>query len=147
MSSKMKKEYKKSTSCGVIITDGKVILLGHSTGNRHWDIPKGSMDSGETFIDTALRELNEETSIVLTPNDVSDLGHHEYTPRKDLYLFLYKTDNLPLIQDVICTSMCERGNRTFPELDFFKYVPLEKIQGYTTINMNRTLQIIFDGFK
>lgn len=143
----MKKEYKKPTSCGVIITDGKVILLGHSTGNRHWDIPKGSMDGGETVIETALRELEEETSIVLTSDEISDLGHHEYTPRKDLHLFLYKTDALPPIQDIVCTSMCQRNNRTFPELDFFKYVPLEKVQGYTTANMNRALQIIFDGFK
>ena len=143
----MKKSYKKPTSCGVIITDGKVILLGHSTGNRHWDIPKGSMDKGETVIETALRELEEETSIILTEADLFDLGHHEYTPRKDLHLFLYRTDDLPPLHDVVCTSLCKRGETMVPELDFFKYVPLEKIKGYATTNMNRTLERIMDRFK
>lgn len=143
----MKKEYTKPTSCGVIITNGTTILLGHSTGNKHWDIPKGSMDKGETVIETALRELTEETSIVLTADDITDLGHYEYTPRKDLHLFLYQTDDLPPIHTVICTSMCRRGKRTIPELDFFKYVPLEKVSGYTTANMNRVLTVIFDGLK
>jgi len=139
--------HKKSTSCGVIITDGKVILLGHSTGNKHWDIPKGGMDKGETVIETALRELEEETSIVLTENDVVDLGHQEYTPRKDLHLFLYRTDDLPPLNKIVCTSLCQRGENMVPELDFFEYVLLEKIQGYTTVNMNRTLERIKDKFN
>lgn len=143
----MKKSRKKPTSCGVIITDGKVILLGHSTGNRHWDIPKGSMDAGESTIETALRELEEETGIGLTEEDVDDLGHHDYTPRKDLHLYLYRTDDLPPLSEVVCTSLCRRGENMVPELDFFKYVPLEKTPGYTTTNMNRTLQRVFDTFK
>ena len=134
----------KPTSCGVVITNGKVILLGHSTGNKHWDIPKGTMDEGETVIETALRELKEETNITLIENDLFDLGHREYTPRKNLHLFLYKTDDLPPIQDVVCISLCKRGSNMVPELDFFKYVPLKKIQGYTTANMNRALQQVFN---
>ena len=58
-------------SCGVVLfNSGKVLLLRHSSissrGGGHWDFPKGHMDDGETEIQTALRELEEETGIVHT---------------------------------------------------------------------------------
>ena len=131
----------KSTSCGVLVTNGKVLLLGHSTGNKHWDIPKGSMDEGETVLQTALRELKEETNISLSPTDVVDLGlYSDYTPRKKLHLFLYKTNNLPELSTISCKSMCQRGNEWIPELDAFKYIKFYKINQYVTKNMNRTLE-------
>ena len=55
-------------SCGVVLfNSGKVLLLRHSSissrGGGHWDFPKGHIDDGETEIQTALRELGEETGI------------------------------------------------------------------------------------
>ena len=54
-------------SCGVVLfNSGKVLLLRHSSisGGGHWDFPKGHIDGGETEIQTALRELEEETGII-----------------------------------------------------------------------------------
>mgnify|MGYP001445608244 FL=1 len=56
------------TSCGVVLfNSSKVLLLRHSSissrGGGHWDFPKGHIDDGETEIQTALRELGEETGI------------------------------------------------------------------------------------
>tara|TARA_B100000678_G_C18135357_1_gene472493 strand:+ start:182 stop:598 length:417 start_codon:yes stop_codon:yes gene_type:complete len=55
-------------SCGVVLLNSsKVLLLRHSSDSSrsggHWDFPKGHMDDGETEIQTALRELEEETGI------------------------------------------------------------------------------------
>ncbi len=55
-------------SCGVVLLNsGKVLLLRHSStssrGGGHWDFPKGHIDDGESEIQTALRELEEETGI------------------------------------------------------------------------------------
>ena len=55
-------------SCGVVLFNSdKVLLLRHSSissrGGGHWDFPKGHIDDGETEIQTALRELEEETGI------------------------------------------------------------------------------------
>ena len=55
-------------SCGVVLfNSGKVLLLRHSTTSSrrggHWDFPKGHMEEGETEVETALRELKEETGI------------------------------------------------------------------------------------
>ena len=55
----------KSTSCGVIVTDGQRLLLGHATGSPRWDIPKGIAEPGESFAAAAVRELFEEVGILL----------------------------------------------------------------------------------
>lgn len=55
-------------SCGVILfrnqaeSTGKEFLLLHYPGG-HWDFPKGHVENNETEQETALRELEEETSI------------------------------------------------------------------------------------
>lgn len=55
---------KNATSCGgVVIHKGKILLLYKNYGDRYsgWVLPKGSMEEGETFEETALREVKEET--------------------------------------------------------------------------------------
>jgi 8-oxo-dGTP pyrophosphatase MutT (NUDIX family) len=51
-------------SCGFLIVRGKPIseflLMRHAD---RWDLPKGHVDSGETEMQCALRELHEETGI------------------------------------------------------------------------------------
>ena len=52
----------KEKSCGaMVINDGKVLLV-HQT-NDVWCFPKGHMEDGETEIETALREIKEETNL------------------------------------------------------------------------------------
>ncbi len=56
-------------SCGVLVVRGEPIreflLMKHAD---RWDLPKGHVDPGETDIQCALRELEEETGI--TPADI-----------------------------------------------------------------------------
>ena len=52
----------------VVVTDGSAVLMFADTdpgvpGSRWWVTPGGGMDPGETEIDTALRELTEETGL------------------------------------------------------------------------------------
>lgn len=53
-------------SCGVIIinTDGKVLIC-KPTGNENYSFPKGMSEDGETFFQTAIREVYEETNLYL----------------------------------------------------------------------------------
>ena len=56
-------------SCGLVLfNSNKVLLLKYYTNGisgegGHWDFPKGHVESNETEIETAVRELEEETGI------------------------------------------------------------------------------------
>ena len=63
----------KKISAGTIIKLNNSILLGHSTNNAHWDIPKGMIEHNESPIDTAIRETFEETNIQLNKEQLMDL--------------------------------------------------------------------------
>jgi 8-oxo-dGTP pyrophosphatase MutT (NUDIX family) len=58
-----KKNLRKSKSCGILLFNekgNKFLLMKHPT---RWDIPKGHDEKGETDLDTAYREFEEETGI------------------------------------------------------------------------------------
>ena len=56
-------------SCGlVVVNSNEILLLKYSAYDTqgeggHWDFPKGHIETNETEIMTALRELEEETGI------------------------------------------------------------------------------------
>ena len=53
-----------ATSCGgVVIYRGKILLLYKNIHNKYegWVLPKGTVEAGEEFEDTALREVLEES--------------------------------------------------------------------------------------
>ncbi|MBC7437893.1 MAG: NUDIX hydrolase [Bdellovibrionales bacterium] len=116
----------KTTSCGVLIfNEHGQLLMAHATGQRHWDIPKGGIDEGETPRQTAVREVQEETGIVLDAQALEEIGRMAYTSRKDLHLFrmVLHTRNCD-ITACKCTSFFPHhltGEMT-PEADRFKWV-------------------------
>lgn len=48
---------------GVVVRDGLVALV-HRPRYDDWSLPKGKLDSGETFEEAALREIAEETGLL-----------------------------------------------------------------------------------
>jgi 8-oxo-dGTP pyrophosphatase MutT (NUDIX family) len=102
----------RQTSCGVIVTDGERILLGHATRSPRWDIPKGIAEPGETLPVAAARELLEETGLAITPEELANLGVHPYLRGKDLALFMWKPAQLPDPQRLACTSRFALPNGT-----------------------------------
>jgi len=64
---------KHEKSCGGLIYrehEGRteLLLLKHRCGG-HWSFPKGHMEAGETEMQTALREIREETGLIVFLRD------------------------------------------------------------------------------
>jgi 8-oxo-dGTP pyrophosphatase MutT (NUDIX family) len=109
-----------STSCGVVVGDGERMLLGHATRSPRWDIPKGEAEPGEDFAAAAVRELREETGLVVRPEELLPLGLHPYRRGKDLALFAWRRRDLPDPRSLVCTSHFALPDGTMlPEFDRF----------------------------
>jgi 8-oxo-dGTP pyrophosphatase MutT (NUDIX family) len=109
----------KATSCGVLVTDGTRILLGHATRSPRWDIPKGVAVAGEDFASAAARELREETGLEVAPGALRPRGIHQYLPAKDLALFDWHPPSMPDPARLRCTSLFQVGKTSLPEFDRF----------------------------
>jgi 8-oxo-dGTP pyrophosphatase MutT (NUDIX family) len=130
----------RQTSCGVIVTDGERVLLGHATRSPRWDIPKGSAEPSETFPVAAARELLEETGLVIAPEALTDLGVHPYLRGKDLALFIWKAAQLPDPRRLTCTSRFALPNGTLlPEFDRFGFFAWEDALPLVGKNLARVL--------
>jgi putative (di)nucleoside polyphosphate hydrolase len=109
----------KATSCGVIVTDGERILLGHATRSPRWDIPKGIAEPGESLAAAAARELHEETGLSVPETALRPLGVFPYRRDKDLALFCWTPAQLPDPRTLVCTSHFSFNGTMLPEFDRF----------------------------
>ena len=81
-----------ATSCGgVVIFRGKILLLYKNYKNRYdgWVLPKGTVEEGEEYNETALREVHEETGV--SANFIKYVGKSQYT---------FNTSNDTIVKDV-----------------------------------------------
>ena len=130
----------KTTSHGTLLFSADAeLLLCHATGGRHWDIPKGMADPGETSAQTALREAREECGIDLDPLALSDLGRLTYRPVKDLWLHAALIERVDPSQCVCSTFFTDRFGRLRPEMDAFRWVPFADVAELCARNMARVL--------
>ena len=118
-------------SCGTLVVDAAGrLLLCHVTGTRAWDIPKGLRDPGETTLEAAVRELREETGLVLAPERFVELGRYDY--RSDKALHLYRVDvgnELASLDGLRCESFFPHRvtGKPTPEADGFRWATRDDV--------------------
>ena len=90
-----------ATSCGgVVIFRGKILLLYKNYKNKYegWVLPKGTVEEGEEYKETAVREVREETGV--NASIIKYVGKSHYTintPQntvmKDVHWYLMMSDS------------------------------------------------------
>lgn len=90
-----------AVSCGgVVIFRGKVLLLYKNYRNKYegWVLPKGTVEQGEEYKETALREVKEETGV--TAQIIKYVNKSNYTfntatdvVNKDVHWYLMMADS------------------------------------------------------
>ena len=71
-------------SCGAVIFDeivDKILIIQQAEG--HWGFPKGHVEEGETEVETAIREIKEETNLDVEINEKFRYVEH-YSPKEDV---------------------------------------------------------------
>jgi putative (di)nucleoside polyphosphate hydrolase len=131
------------TSCGVLVTDGERILLGHASRSPRWDIPKGGAELGENFADAAARELREETGLAVPASELVELGVYAYLRGKDLALFAWTPAELPDPETLSCSSYFTLPNGSrLPEFDRFGLFQWDDALSWVGKNLARVLASI-----
>lgn len=114
----------KSISCGVIIINNNKVLACKPYGKKQqqlgYDIPKGKMEEEEAYWQTALRELKEETGILLSEDDIYFVGNFKYTKKKDLILYL--SEEIVDISQCCCYSSFEMYEKIVPEIVSYAWI-------------------------
>jgi predicted NUDIX family NTP pyrophosphohydrolase len=123
-------------SAGILIyrkKNGKIqVFLVHPGGPfwknkdlNSWSIPKGEIENEEDIKNTALREFEEETGIVLTDEDKEKIFYlgEVKSKNKIVYVFALEKDlgdGIKIKSNLIKTEFGE-----FPEIDKGEYFDLE----------------------
>jgi 8-oxo-dGTP diphosphatase len=68
---------------------GSVLLVKHTYGRLNWELPGGGGEANESPVETALREVREETGLVVTALHMT--GYY-YTPENDWLHFVFRCE-------------------------------------------------------
>ncbi len=90
-----------ATSCGgVVIFRGKILVLYKNIKNKYegWVLPKGTVEAGEEYKETALREVREESGVEASV--IKYIGTSQYSfnipddvVEKEVHWFLMMADS------------------------------------------------------
>lgn len=120
------------TTCGIfVINNNKQLLVVHPTNAswKSWSIPKGLWEEGESYDETAIREVYEETNIALDIGELRFVGELKYPKRsKMLHAFYYQLETDGSEYDLKCEStfIHKQTQEELPENNHIEWVDIEK---------------------
>jgi predicted NUDIX family NTP pyrophosphohydrolase len=145
-------------SAGILIyrkKNGKIqVFLVHPGGPfwknkdlNSWSIPKGEIENEEDLKNTALREFEEETGIVLTDEDKEKIFYlgEVKSKNKIVYVFALEKDlgdNIEIKSNLVKTEFGE-----FPEVDKGEYFDLEVAKEKLVSYQKELIEIIRSSLK
>ena len=111
----------KATTCATVLLtkDRQDILMGSITLSRNkFDLPKGRAEPNESHLDAAIRELKEETGLIISATEYEEylpfsLQNYSYNHEKNISIFfLYDKDGVWLkdLNQLKCNSYFRKKN-------------------------------------
>lgn len=103
---------------GIILTHQNKYLLVQGIHSKKWSFPKGCIETGETTLQCAIRELEEETGVKLNTNTESLTKEYIYY---DTHLFSYTSDRH---EDI---NVCINDKKEISKIKWFTAYELKKL--------------------
>jgi 8-oxo-dGTP pyrophosphatase MutT (NUDIX family) len=109
---------------GLVLRDGCVLVV-HRPSHGDWAFPKGKLESGESWEEAALREVEEETALACELGEYAGSTHYEVPEGpKEVRFYRMTSDGEPRAQN---------------EVDEVRWVPLDEADALLTYAYDRAL--------
>ncbi len=123
---------RKEKSCGALVVrrgtqEAEILLIKHNGG--HWAFPKGHVEVGETEEQTALREVQEETGLVVKLD----------TRYREMVTFSPAPRTLKDVVYFAATVISGTETPQLTEVSDVRWVPFSKAEQYITFENDRHL--------
>lgn len=118
---------------GIIVQDGKAAMV-HSIRYNYYKFPGGGMEPGETQIETLIREVREESGLVVTPDSIQEYGRVHRVQQSDQESFsVFVQDNFYYL----CQVETEILSQELDDYEQQEHFTLEFVSPQTAIRTNR----------
>lgn len=127
----------KVISAGFLIQSEGKYLLVHATGakDNKWGIPKGKQEEGESLMDTAIREVFEETGIDLRKEGIQleDKPFFDYDIGKNKTVYVFKAYDLTgKLHNFDFRCSTNIPNMDIPEISGYRWASAQEALDFAT---------------
>lgn len=93
----------------ILDAQNRVLLVRHTYGQLNWELPGGASEPGESVVDTALREVHEETGLEAVAERLAGIY---YDGENDAHHFVFR-----------CRAPAGVATPSSPEISACEYWP------------------------
>ncbi len=116
---------------GIIIRDGRIAMM-HSCRYDYYKLPGGGIEPGESLEETLVREVQEESGLVVKKDTIQEFGYVKRIEKG-------KIDPIFLQENFyfLCEAEDEQGQRNLDDYEAYEEFTLEFVMPAQAITANR----------